>query len=187
MLSACLFACLVANLSLCLRLLAWVVISQHDCFSLRRLLIYYGVLKLCFFVYYPLTKITWDDVPRWASHQIDPGWCSQVTWDGDAGGYYPLIKLTQDDVPMWPRMVSPGGYYPIIFNLSPQFGKTSCRTRFSPNLSPRRCQFGQTSSCTRHLYDRSRGCFSGFFVHEHQGIWRHFNWQSRRGFRFSGV
>ena len=25
-----------------------VVISQHDCFSLRRLLIYYGVLQFCF-------------------------------------------------------------------------------------------------------------------------------------------
>jgi hypothetical protein len=34
-LSAGLFACLVANLSLCLKLLAWVVTSQHDCFSLR--------------------------------------------------------------------------------------------------------------------------------------------------------
>ncbi len=27
-----------------------VVISQHDCFSLRSLLIYYGVLKLCFYI-----------------------------------------------------------------------------------------------------------------------------------------
>jgi len=43
-------------------------------------------LSCVFFVYYPLTKITWDDVPRWASHQIDPGWCSQVTRDGDARG-----------------------------------------------------------------------------------------------------
>jgi len=60
-LSACLFACLVANLSLCLKLLAWVVTSQHDCFSLRRLLIYYGVLKLCF-CFGVLSP-----------HQIDPG------------------------------------------------------------------------------------------------------------------
>ena len=158
MLSACLFACLVANLSLCLKLLAWVVISQHDCFSLRRLLIDYGVLKLCFFVGGIILSLNW---PGMMFH-CDPGWCRQ-------GGYYPIISNLSSQ---FGKTVCRTRFSP---NLSPrqcQFGKTSSCTRHFHEIKPsprqiwKKLVLHEAFSCNSALASANlekprsaRGCF----------------------------